>query len=243
MRSRLRRLARLFRGPDTSSVISYGESRGEILRQLINSIWYIYGADVPGDVIEFGTMSGFTAKHIAAAMSHLEKSFPISRRLVLADSFEGLPVSTAEADKASPHVAKGIWTAGSCKVLSRVQLEELCRREFDPARIDILEGWFSKTVPTLSADRRFAMLHVDCDLYQSTVDALTPLFANGMVSEGAIFLFDDWNCNRASPSYGERRAWAELTLRFEIVSSPCCDYSWHGHKLIVHGYKGMPQGS
>jgi O-methyltransferase len=241
MSSRLGYLARLFRGTDASSVISYNEPRKEILGELTNAIWYIYGADVPGDVIELGTMSGFTARHIAAAMKHLEKSFPISRRLVLADSFEGLPDSMAEADKASPHVAKGVWTAGSCKVLSRVQLEELCQCEFDPSRIDILEGWFSNTVPTLSADRRFAMLHVDCDLYQSTMDALVPLFADGMVSEGAIFLFDDWNCNRASPSHGERRAWAELTSRYEIASSPCCNYSWHGHKLIVHSYKGMPQ--
>ena len=211
----------------------------ETMRELINSLWYIYGADVEGDVVEFGTMSGFTASRIAKTMSWLEKMLPVTRRLILADSFEGLPVSTAKADTDSPHVAKGVWSAGACKVLGRAELVALCSREFDSKRIDVLEGWYSDTVTKLSADRKLALLHVDCDLYQSTMDALVPCFERGMVSEGAMIHFDDWNCNRASPAYGERRAWAELIDRYGIEASYCCDYSWHGHKLIVHAYKGM----
>ncbi len=213
--------------------------RMETLRDLIKSIWYIYGADVEGDVVEFGTMSGFTASRIAKTMTWMEKHIPVPRRLILADSFEGLPEATAKADLDSPHVVKGVWSAGACKVLGRAALEDLCRREFDPARIDILEGWYSATVPKLSADRKLALLHVDCDLYQSTMDALVPCFQRGMVSEGAMIHFDDWNCNRASPDFGERRAWAELVERYGISASHCGDYSWHGHKLIVHAYKGM----
>lgn len=32
------------------------------------------------------------------------------------------------------------------------------------------------------------MIHIDCDLYQSTLDALSPLFQRGQVAEGAIVL-------------------------------------------------------
>jgi O-methyltransferase len=213
--------------------------RMETTRELINSLWYIYGALVDGDVVEFGTMSGFTASRIAKTMTWLEKIMPTPRRLVLADSFEGLPEPTAQTDLDSPHVANGIWIAGSCKVLGRDRLVAMCSREFDPVRIDVLEGWYCDTVPTLPADRKFTMLHVDCDLYQSTMDALTTLFDKGMISEGAVILFDDWNCNRANPAFGERRAWAELVAKYSVVFSHCCDYSWHGHKLIVHSYNGM----
>jgi O-methyltransferase len=213
--------------------------RMETMRELINSLWYIYGADVEGDVVEFGTMSGFTASRIAKTMTWLENMIPMQRRLILADSFEGLPESTAKADVESPHVAKGVWSAGACKVLSRADLVALCSREFKAERIDVLEGWYKDTVPKLSADRKLALLHVDCDLYQSTMDALVPCFERGMVSEGAMIHFDDWNCTRASPDFGERRAWAELVERYDIAASHCGDYSWHGHKLIVHSYNGM----
>ena len=54
--------------------------------------------------------------------------------------------------------------------------------------IVVHDGWYSETVSLLPADTRFAMIHIDCDLYQSTLDALSPLFQRGQVAEGAILL-------------------------------------------------------
>jgi hypothetical protein len=78
--------------------------------------------------------------------------------------------------------------------------------------------------------------HVDCDLYASTIDALAPLFARGQVSEGAVILFDDWNCNRASPQYGQRKAWDVLVARHRIRYSDEGRYGMASRRFIVHAY-------
>ena len=62
------------------------------------------------------------------------------------------------------------------------------------------------------------------------------MFEKNMISPGALILFDDWNCNAASPEFGERRAWAELVDRFGINFSVAGDYGFGGHKVFVHSY-------
>jgi hypothetical protein len=100
---------------------------------------------------------------------------------------------------------------------------------------------FRDAVPELSATSRFGLIHVDCDLYQSTMDALEPLFAKHLVSEGAALLFDDWNCNRASKQLGERRAWSELSAKYDVDYSDEGGYGRAGHRLTVHRYRGLPE--
>jgi O-methyltransferase len=220
----------------------------EIARTLTLSVQYLNSAHVNGDIAEFGTMGGFSALTIAAAMVYDLQRQPISdenagenpfRKLRLFDSFEGLPEITSPVDLASPHVVSGAWSKGGCKVLGPRELRALVERAIPPHRIEIYEGWFADTVSKLPGDTRFAMIHFDGDLYQSTMDALTPCFARGFVSRGAVLCFDDWNCNRSIPSYGERRAWAELVERFQIAASHCGDYSVGGTKFIIHSYQGM----
>jgi hypothetical protein len=199
---------------------------------------YVYGARVPGDIVEFGTMSGMTARHLAEAMLKCERDYQLPpRRLHMFDSFEGLPHSDASADIDSPHVQDGTWGVGTCKVLSEQGLREVCRAVLPEERFSIYKGWFSATVAPINKNLKFALLHVDCDLYQSTVDALRPLLERGQISKGAIILFDDWNCNSASNSFGERRAWEDLSAEFKIVAESLGSYSWSGHRFIVHDYK------
>lgn len=220
----------------------------EIARTLTLSVSYINSAHVNGDVAEFGTMGGFTARTLAAAMVYDPRRQPIApdyvgenpfRKLRLFDSFEGLPEITSDIDIESPHVASGTWSKGGCKVLGARELRAMVERVLPPERIEITEGWFADTVKALPDNTRFAMIHFDGDLYQSTIDALVPCFARGFVSRGAVLCFDDWNCNRSLPEYGERRAWAELVERFEIQASHCGDYSASGTKFIIHSYKGI----
>jgi len=60
------------------------------------------------------------------------------------------------------------------------------------------------------------------------------LFGNGILSDGAVLMFDDWNCNRASPNHGQRRAWRECVGKHGISYSDCGDYGSMCHKFIVH---------
>lgn len=221
----------------------------EIARALTLSVQYLNNAHVNGDVVEFGTMGGFTARTLAAAMVFDPRRQPITddpnagdnpfRKLQLFDSFEGLPEITSPIDLTSPHVVSGAWSKGGCKVLAAPELRAMLERILPPERIRIHEGWFADTVQKLPANTRFAMIHFDGDLYQSTMDALVPCFSKGFISRGAVLCFDEWNVNRSIPSHGERRAWSELVERFQIEASHSGDYAACGTKFIIHSYQGM----
>ena len=78
------------------------------------------------------------------------------------------------------------------------------------------------------------MLHLDCDLYSSTYEVLDYLLAHGHVADGALLFFDDWNCNRASPRFGQRKAWAEIVNKYALEHSDAGEYAMLGHKFFVH---------
>ncbi|MGC2778672.1 MAG: TylF/MycF/NovP-related O-methyltransferase [Bradyrhizobium sp.] len=213
----------------------------EIARTLTLSAMYINSADVKGDIAEFGTMGGFTARTLANAMvfdPRYQPNQPL-RKLRLFDSFEGLPEITAQVDLESQHVKSGTWSKGGCRILSAADLRTMVEGIIPPSRVEIYEGWFADTVKQLPDDTRFALIHFDGDLYSSTMDALVPCFERGFISKGAVLCFDDWNCNEADPEAGERKAWTDLVSRFNIVASHSGDYSIQGTKFIIHSYSGM----
>ncbi|UFZ04406.1 TylF/MycF family methyltransferase [Bradyrhizobium ontarionense] len=221
----------------------------EIAKTLTLCVQYINSAHVNGDVAEFGTMGGFSARAIATSMVFDLQRQPLGktasgenpfRILRLFDSFEGLPEITSPIDQAAPHVISGAWAKGGCKVLAAPELREQIGKILPPHRFQLYEGWFADTVKTLPPETRFAMIHFDGDLYQSMMDALVPLFQRGMISTGAIICFDDWNANRAIPTTGERQAWKELVEMFGIEASNCGDYSVGGTRFIIHAYRGIP---
>lgn len=229
-------------------MIEPSESENEVLRELQFGVEYVYGADVQGEIAEFGTFTGRSAAAIATAISDWDRLNPSTddqrnrpKTLLLFDSFEGLPEAESEIDKDSPHVKSGVWGPGLCHLLSMDGLRNVCEQFISADRIMLFKGWFKDTVPTIQPGTKFAMLHVDCDLYQSTIDCLEYMFANSMISEGAAIFFDDWNPNRASPTHGERRAWSELVERYAIEFSDWGSYGWGGKKFIIHSYKPTKQ--
>jgi hypothetical protein len=62
-------------------------------------------------------------------------------------------------------------------------------------------------------------------------------FLIGMISNGAMICFDDWNCSQASPEHGERRAWRELTAQYAIAHSEWRSYSSMGKAFFIHDHK------
>ena len=217
---------------------------------LAQGVAAIYGCDVIGDVGEFGTMSGRTAAALAQSIASCDKSLGFAvriykhppKKLVLFDSFVGLPeVEKDSVDGQSPHVVDGVWSPGTCRGLSAKELDTLISSHLAPDRFEIHPGWFSDTVPALDADRRFALIHIDSDLYQSAIDVLRSLFSRGMVSRGAYIFFDDWNCNRADPQLGERRAWRECVEEYGIEYSDMGAYGIFGWRFVAHSYRGSPE--
>ncbi len=216
----------------------------DVYQELAKSVGYAHIASVEGDLAEFGTCSGFTASLIAYSIQYysdnLGKHETIHgqepRKLHLFDSFEGFPESTQEADINSPHVQSGAWGEGTARGLNEQELVSLCSQFLSKERIKTYPGWYKDTLQIIEADTRFAFVHIDCDLYESTIDVLKHLFSERLISEGAILLFDNWFCNRASDSYGEQRAWSEICSMFEIQHTNLGMYACVGNRIVVHDY-------
>lgn len=224
--------------PASSTVVDVMTSaREESCRQLSFGVAYIRGGQIEGHIAEFGTENGQTAIAITKAMLTLPRKLP-GVDLYLFDSFQGLPLMTSAVDLECPHHQTGRWLPGICMAkVDKVQLASMIKRAgLSSKRLHIHDGWFKETLPRLPSEIRFAMVHIDCDLYESACDVLNDLFSRNRLTEGAVVFFDDWNCNRGSPKYGERRAWAEATEKYHVVYSDCGGYAWNGHKFIVHSY-------
>jgi hypothetical protein len=210
----------------------------------------LYGYDVEGVIAEFGTMSGETAKGLARAIAscdiHLSHAVSMysqpPRQLYLFDSFVGLPESDAgSVDGKSPHVRDQVWSAGTCRGITAEQLADGVSNLLPKERFEIFAGWFSETVPQLSPDVRFALLHIDSDLYSSAMDVMDSLFARGMIAKGAFIYFDDWSCNRVDTTLGEQRAWRECIEKYDIHYSDQGSYGIFARRFTVHSYTGNPE--
>ncbi len=203
-----------------------------VAENLFFGVQYVTESSVEGDIAEFGCATGRTPRVIAGAM----KLMSSAKSLHLFDSFEGLPASTSQEDLGNAHVKTGVWAAGQCRGVSQGRLREFCRRHLPGERIKIYAGWYSETLSRIPAGTKFAMMHIDCDLYLSAFEVLNCLFKEKRVAEGAIILFDDWDCNHASNEHGERKAWRDVCANHRIVSSDLGGYGWAGHKFSVHSY-------
>jgi O-methyltransferase len=68
--------------------------------------------------------------------------------------------------------------------------------------VRFLHGWFKDTLPTL-ADREFAVVRLDGDMYGSTIEALTELYPR--LSPGGFLIVDDYGayhaCRQAVADY------------------------------------------
>ena len=241
----LNQMARLVSGFHVRPELVYDYENARlrmIFEALTQGVCYVYNNPVEGDIAEFGTGMGFSAVTLSKAMAeyqrvfgeHLRRSGLDSKTLYLFDSFQGLPPPTDPVDVDSPTVKSGRWSEGAYRGLSPEELAELCAPFYDRSQLRVMEGWFSKTLRQVPPTTRFAMVHLDCDLYASTIEVLDYLFGQRFVVDGCAIYFDDWNCNRSSPRFGQRRAWLETVEKYRLRFSDCGDYAVLGHKFVIH---------
>ena len=157
-----------------------GEKR---LRHLIDLIKSVVDERVPGDIIETGVWRGGAALAAKGALMALGDT---KRKLILADSFEGLP------KPGITHHTKDALNLSDIDYLS--VSEDEVRETFSrfgllDEGVEFLKGWFHETLPTLR-DREFSLLRLDGDLYSSTMVALEELYPR--LSLQGYVVIDDW---------------------------------------------------
>jgi O-methyltransferase len=136
-------------------------------------------AHLPGDFAECGVYQGGTAMLCARALHEAGAS---GRPLHLFDTFQGMPEEAAR--DAGGHAPGDFGATSLAAVQSR--LTAFANVRFHP-------GFIPATLSDV-ADRTFAFVHLDLDLYQSTLDALR-FFYPRMV-EGAALVGDDYGFPR-----------------------------------------------
>lgn len=243
-REALSRLLLPFEEPDLTKMcfIFYdGDRADQIHREAYKrALEYITIAGVVGDILEFGVLGGWSSRIFCETLRDIGNF----SRIHLFDSFEGLPDYVSDVDLNS-------WEVGGRKIWAdkmrfpdefrkqfvsaherhiQTRLSEIIRRE----RVLIHKGFYSETLKN-DLPLKAAVVHVDCDLYQSTVEVLWSLHRMEAYQDGCVILFDDWNCNRASPLQGERRAFREfLDGQSRYTATPWFSYGYNGMAFHLH---------
>lgn len=191
---------------------------------------YVVNSRVEGDVLEFGTFNGYTARTLAEMMY----AYKHSGSLHLYDSWEGFPAMEG-GDADCPEVTQHkTWKQGDCTPLvpnADVWIQKILSIIL-PDRVHSVKGFYDKTFTGEGVNA--SIVHIDCDLYESTKYVLEKLLANDCLAEGAVIMFDDWNNNFASNKYGERRACKEVFAASSGVSlEPWFSYGSSGMAFIV----------
>jgi hypothetical protein len=142
-----------------------------------------------GTVLEFGVATGRTLNQFA----HWLPTKPIHGF----DGFVGLP------EDWTSRMRKGFFARST---LPRVR-----------KNCQLWVGWFNETLPTfkqkIQLTRPIALLHVDCDLYSSTVTILNKLKDN--IVPGTVIVFDEY-INYPGWQLDEFRAWQEHCKMYGI---------------------------
>ncbi len=184
---------------------------------------------VAGDYLEFGCGSNIRSFRFALKYDRLEPF--AGRRLFAFDSFEGLPQVGTEDHRQ--------WRTGSMAV-SREQFREVLAhyRAEEGRDFHTVPGFFDRTLtghtPAEYGIEKAAFVHVDCDLYSSTVPVLA--FVTDILQPGSILSFDDWFCENGDPRRGEQRAfheWRESCAE-KWRLDPYLPFGWHGMSFLVN---------
>jgi Macrocin-O-methyltransferase (TylF) len=153
--------------------------------------------DIPGDFIETGVWRGGACILMRAILNALGVE---NRNVWLADSFAGVPVTS---DKSHPldqdmkfHNLNWVLSCSEDQVR-----QNFARYGLLDEQVKFLPGMFADTLPTAPINQ-LAVLRLDGDLYESTMDALVNLYPK--VSVGGFVIVDDYlipACKQAVHDY------------------------------------------
>lgn len=171
--------------------------------------------DVPGDFIETGVWRGGVCIFMRA---FLEAYGVKDRRIWVADSFEGIP---DVGDDGHPlDVRLGLHRANvSLAVPMETVKANFARYDMLDEQVQFLPGWFRDSLPAAPVER-LAILRLDGDLYESTMDALNNLYPK--LSPGGFVIVDDYalrGCRRAIDEFREQHAITDEVLDIDGASA------------------------
>src|SRR5215467_10263429 len=140
--------------------------------------------DIPGDYIETGVWRGGACIMMRAVLA----AYGVTDRIVyVADSFAGVPPPDRVRYPADR--GRNFYKYKQLAVPLEEVRENFARYGLLDEQVRFVKGWFSETLPALAAPR-LAIIRLDGDLYESTMDALKALYPR--LSPGGFVVVDDY---------------------------------------------------
>ncbi len=171
-----------------------GRTRMEDLRRRLVDV---IERDVPGHVIETGVWRGGATILMRGVLAAYGDT---ARKVIVADSFEGLPPPDTLAyplDEGLDFHLHPILAVSLDDVQANFERYGLLDE-----RVVFLKGWFKDTLPSVH-DEQLSLVRLDGDLYESTMDAIVNLYP--ALSPGGWLIIDDYNdipaCKAAVTDY------------------------------------------
>ena len=162
----------------TSALTMVGRQRLRNLRAAVESV---IDEDIPGDVIEAGVWRGGASIFARAVLADRGVT---DRRVIVADSFEGLPPPDHPADRGSQ-----LHTYAHLAVSVEEVQANFARFGLLDDQVVFLKGWFRDTMPRVPSSA-LAVMRLDGDMYESTIDPLVHLYDR--LSPGGWVILDDY---------------------------------------------------
>lgn len=170
------------------------------------------------DVYEFGVFKGETLELIERFL--IEKNFEHGN-IVGFDSFVGFPTKEREIEK-DPNTYED-WFHMNFRVVNEknsiddavLQIEKIMKKK--PI---LIPGFFSESlrdqIVTNLELKPACFIHVDCDLYTSTYEALDFMFRNNLIVPGTIVTYDEWGpfFLKENGCFGEEKAHIEICEKY-----------------------------
>lgn len=169
---------------------------------------------VEGAIVECGTWRGGSIAGMSTVLADQ------NRKYYIYDSFEGLPDATAEDGQAAvdyqndtthPHYFDNC-TAEMAYVQNAMKIAQV-----NPDNITITQGWFIDTLPHFDKNEKIAILRMDGDFYDSTMQCFDYLY--DQVVPGGLIIIDDYfpwdGCVRAIYDFMSKRGLADRIRFFD----------------------------
>jgi O-methyltransferase len=170
--------------------------------------------NIKGDVIECGVWRGGMSAGIATVLGK-------DRAYFLFDSFEGLPEAKEidgvaakkwQDDKSSPTYFN------NCS--AEMSFAETAMKK-SGVKFELIKGWFKDSLPAFTVSTKIAVLRLDGDWYDSTMDCLVNLYPK--VEENGVIIIDDYyawdGCAKAVHDYLSRN---QLPVRIAQTKEGIC---------------------
>lgn len=183
----------------------------------------ILNEDVEGDLIETGVWRGGACIFMRAVLAAYGEQ---TRKVFVADSFEGLPeadLTKYPADQIDFTQLNWLLSVSDAEVEANFQNYGLLDEQ-----VVFLKGWFKETLPQAPIDK-LALLRLDGDMYESTIQVLESLYPK--LAVGGFCIVDDYALAPCRAAVDDYRATHGIQARIKAID-------WTG----VYWQKSQDQG-